>query len=90
MMRSKILIALTIPLIFFRVTVSACPACEKQLPKLLKGISHGIGPDGNSDYFIIACAIIIVLFTLFYSLKWLLHPGEKSDNHIKQIILNAD
>ncbi|MBC7566492.1 MAG: hypothetical protein H7223_05955 [Pedobacter sp.] len=89
-MRSQLFIVLTIPLSFFISTVFACPACEKQQPKLLQGITHGAGPDGNSDYVIIACAVIIVLFTLFYSIKWLLNPGEKSDNHIKQIILNAD
>ncbi|MGY0039392.1 hypothetical protein [Pedobacter sp. NJ-S-72] len=76
---------------FFIVSVFACPACEKQQPKLLRGITHGAGPDGNWDYAIITIAVIIVLFTLFYSVKWLVKPGEEAESHIKQIIiLNTD
>lgn len=68
----------------------ACPACEKQQPKLLKGITHGAGPDSNWDYVIISVTAIIVLFCLFFSVKWLLRPGEKSASHIKLSILNLD
>jgi len=71
-------------------SVSACPVCEKQQPKLLKGITHGTGPQGNLDYVIITIAALIVLITLFYSVKWLIRPGEQADGHIKQIILNTD
>lgn len=69
---------------------SACPVCDKQQPKVLQGITHGTGPDSNWDYVIIWAAVIIVLFTLFYSVKWLFKPGEKSQDHIKHFILNAD
>ena len=81
---------LTILLCFFMVSMYACPACEKQQPKLLQGITHGSGPNGNWDYVIIAIAFTIVLLTLFYSIKWLIKPGEQANSHIKQIILNAD
>jgi uncharacterized protein HemY len=69
---------------------NACPACEKQQPKVLQGITHGAGPQSQWDYVIILATAIIVLVTLFYSLKWLVRPGEKSDDHIKQLILNAE
>jgi uncharacterized protein HemY len=81
---------LTILLCLGVVSVFACPACEKQQPKLLIGITHGTGPEGSQDYIIIAIAVVIVLFTLFYSVKWLIKPGEQAKSHIKQIILNAD
>lgn len=81
---------LTMLLCLFMVSMYACPACDKQQPKLLQGITHGTGPDGNWDYVIITIAVIIVLLTLFYSIKWLIKPGEQAKNHIKQIILNAD
>lgn len=68
----------------------ACPVCDKQQPKVLRGITHGTGPDSNWDYVIVWAAVIIVVFTLFYSVKWLLKPGEKSKDHIKHFILNAD
>lgn len=71
-------------------SANACPVCEKQQPALLKGITHGTGPEGNQDFIIIAIAVIIVLFTLFYSVKWLLRPGEHARDHIKQIVLNTD
>jgi hypothetical protein len=68
----------------------ACPACEKQQPAILRGITHGTGPDSRWDYLIISISVLIVLVTLFYSLKWLIRPGEKSSNHIKQLILNGE
>ncbi len=68
----------------------ACPACEKQQPKLLQGITHGAGPDGNLDYVIVTIVVIIVLFTLFFSVKWLIRPGEQSQSHIKRLILNNE
>lgn len=89
-MKNKLIIGLTIPMCFISMWVVACPACEKQQPKLLKGITHGTGPDGNIDYAIIGVAVIIVLFTLFYSVKFLVKPGENAKNHIKQSIFNLD
>jgi hypothetical protein len=77
-----------IPLLGFGLSTWACPACEKQQPKLLKGISHGAGPSSNWDYVIILAAVVIVLATLFYTIKWLVQPGEKETNHIKRTVLN--
>lgn len=79
-------------LLFFlligKTAAIACPACEKQQPKILGGITHGGGPDSNWDYVIVVTTILIVLVTLFYTMKWLLKPGEDSCNHIKRTILN--
>ncbi len=66
----------------------ACEVCQRNQPKLLKDISHGTGPQAESDYYIIGGAVIVVLLTLIYSLKYLLKPGEKNPGHIKNIILN--
>jgi hypothetical protein len=68
--------------------VIGCPVCDKQQPAVLRGITHGTGPESRWDYLIVWIAVILVLLTLFYSLKWLIKPGEKSHNHIKQAILN--
>lgn len=68
----------------------ACPACEKQQPKMLKGITHGTGPESQWDYVIVWLTVAIVLITLFYSVKWLVRPKEKSNGHIKYFILNND
>ena len=66
----------------------ACATCEAQQPKILRNVIHGRGPDSKWDYFIVYVALLVVMATLFYSLKWLIKPGEKSDDHIKQLILN--
>jgi hypothetical protein len=77
-------------IIFQQWRSMACPGCEARQPKILRGITHGAGPSGNWDYLIVAIVIVIVLFTLFFSIKWLIHPGEKSPQHIKRLILNMD
>lgn len=77
-------------LIILRVAAYACPACEKRQPKILRGITHGAGPDSRWDYVIVWAAVIVVLLVLFYSIKWLIRPGEKSPSHIKQFILNNE
>lgn len=66
----------------------ACEVCQRNQPKLLQDISHGTGPQAESDYYIIGGSVIIVLLTLIYSLKYLLKPGEQNPGHIKNLILN--
>jgi hypothetical protein len=68
----------------------ACPVCEKQQPKLLKGITHGAGPDSNWDYLIISLMAAIVLVSFYFSVKWLVKPGESKQTHIKHTILNFE
>lgn len=77
-------------MLFVRTAVNACPACEKAQPRLLRGIVHGAGPDSRWDYLIVWLAVIATLFTLFYSIKWLIHPGESAATHIKHTILQHD
>ncbi|PSL28152.1 hypothetical protein [Chitinophaga ginsengisoli] len=66
----------------------ACPACEKQQPKFLRGITHGTGPDSQWDYVIIVVTVVFVLITLFLSVKWLIRPDESMRDHIKTSIIN--
>ncbi len=68
----------------------ACTVCEKRQPKLFQGITHGTGPDSQWDYVIVSVTAAIVLFTLYFSIKWMIHPGEKSDNHIKRTVLKNE
>ena len=72
------------------IAAIACPVCKKQQPKILQGITHGAGPQGPEDYIIIWATVAIVLVTLFFSVKWLIKPGEKSADHIKHFILNVE
>ena len=65
----------------------ACPVCERNKPKILRGITHGSSPDSNWDYVIVFAMIVIAIATLFYSIKWLINPKEKNGNHIKYSFL---
>jgi len=67
----------------------ACEVCKKNQPKVLEGITHGAGPQGNLDYIIIWTAVVIVTVTLLLSLKFLIRPNEDNPNHIKNIVLDV-
>lgn len=75
-------------LIISGMAAIACPVCDQQQPKILRGITHGAGPSSNWDYAIILAAVVVVLATLIFTIKWLVKPGEKDINHIKRTVLN--
>jgi hypothetical protein len=64
--------------------------CGTQEPRLLRGIMHGTGPESGWDYIIVFIGLCIFLVTLFYSVKWLIQPGETARHHIKYFILNDE
>ncbi len=66
----------------------ACELCKSKQPKGFENITHGEGPEGNLDYFIMYSAIIIVGYTFIMSMKYLIKPKEKNKNHIKNLVLN--
>ena len=68
----------------------ACPMCDRQQPKILRGIVHGGVPDNSWDYLIVWTIVAITLITLFFAVKWIVKPGEKQTNHIKYSILNFE
>ncbi len=69
-------------------TVYACPVCERNKAKYLQGITHGSGPDSKWDLVIVAAIGLLTLYTLLYTVKWLIRPGENNGDHIKYSILN--
>lgn len=84
-MKVKNLISVLV--IFIAQIAIACPVCEKQQPKITQGLTHGAGPQSNWDWVIIAITSLITVLTLIYSIKYLIKPGEKNNDHIKQSIL---
>lgn len=84
----RILIAMGTIFLLTLSPVMACDVCQEQQPRVLRNITHGAGPQGTTDFIIIAVAAIIVGLTLVYSIKYLWKPGEKSPNHVKNIILD--
>ncbi len=82
-------ITLSLLMVFMTILVNACPVCERNQPKVFKGVIHGVGPD-KWDYVIMWVVIIITIASLYYSVKWLIRPGETDAKHIKYSILNED
>ena len=65
----------------------ACDACQKQQPEVLRGITHGTGPQSEWDMPIIWVSAILVLITLVFAMKYLVRPGEQDPGHIKRTAL---
>ncbi len=78
----------TLLFLFFSEMVMACDVCQKNQPKVLQNITHGPGPSGMLDYIIIWSGIVIVVFTLYFSVKLLIKPRENNADHIKNIVKN--
>ncbi len=76
--------------ILMNIVSVACEVCKKQQPKVLRGITHGAGPQSDWDYDVVWITVIIVMISLYYSVKWIIRPGEKEREHIKHSILNPD
>ncbi|MGN6637335.1 MAG: hypothetical protein ACTHJ8_00375 [Mucilaginibacter sp.] len=74
-----------------RLTASACDACKAQQPKILQGITHGPGPGSNWDYFIVGVVVVIMLYSLFATVKCLISPAKQDrEYNIKNIILKQE
>lgn len=76
--------------VLMKLPLLACPACKRQQPRLLQGITHGAGPGSQWDYVIVCVALALTVMVLFYSVKWMIRPGEQAPDHIKQFILNHE
>ena len=83
-MKKLFFLALLMP---WRLLSMACPACKKQQPGIFRGITHGVGPDSQWDYVIVAITLAIVLIALFYLVKRLIRPQEPQHWSIKNSII---
>ena len=72
------------------LTATACPICERNQPKLLRGLVHGPGPEGKLDYFIVGLVTLISMITLYLTVKRIISPGEKQADHIKRSVINSN
>ena len=85
MKTSKIII-----LVFVLITQAywACDACKLQQPKLTQNFTHGAGPQSNWDWVIVSSIALITVYTLIYSVIYLIKPGENKGSHIKNRIID--
>jgi hypothetical protein len=86
----KLIATLSVLFAILIQNVMACEVCEKNQPKVLQGITHGTGPEGNFDYFIIWTAVVIVLVTMIFFVKFLIWPKEEDPKHIKRNFINEN
>lgn len=86
-MKGKILFIMSLLMTCLSSALLACEVCQSQQPKVMQNITHGAGPQGQTDFIIIAVSIVIVLVTLILSVKYLLKPGENAPSHVKNIVL---
>lgn len=78
-------------IIFFLFAINfafACEACKLQQPAVTRDFTHGVGPRGQFDWIIVAVIAVITVYTLIYSVKYLVKPGETEKDHVKNSILN--
>lgn len=75
-------------LLGFETMSKACEACELQQPAITRGLTHGTGPQSQFDWIWVVLSAIITVYTLIYSFKYLIKPGEKEKSHIKNNVLN--
>jgi hypothetical protein len=80
-----------IAVLFFVFAINfawACDACKLQQPEITRDFTHGVGPRGQFDWIIVAVIAVIAVYTLIFSVKYLVKPGEKEADHIKNSIFN--
>ncbi|MCX8473307.1 MAG: hypothetical protein ORN85_06620 [Sediminibacterium sp.] len=65
----------------------ACDVCKRANErKMWINVGHGSGADNWTDFIWIFITAIITIYTLFFSIKYLYKPEEKSPQHIKYSI----
>lgn len=74
--------------LLFSLPAISCEACKQQQPKFLQGITHGAGPGSNWDYVVVVIMVLITLYSLYATVKCMIRPAEKDNEHIKRMILN--
>jgi len=47
-------------------------------------------PDGPLYYIVLVGSSLIVAGVVYYTIKWFIRPGEKSEEHIKRKILEEE
>jgi len=77
-------------LVLINAGAMACDVCQKQQPRLLRGVAHGAGPQSDWDYLIVGGMVVISALSLYYAVKWMIKPGENEKGHIKRSILLFD
>ena len=64
--------------------LTACPLCEKRQPAGFANITHGTGPEGAFDYWMLYGSIGVVIITLLLFIRFMISPETAAMRHLKQ------
>lgn len=78
---------LTSVLMLSAIGISACETCQTRQPEITKNLTHGAGPESDWDWFIVGIVMLITLVAFYYTVKYLVKPGERNKDHIKHSFL---
>ena len=62
----------------------ACPLCKKRQPTGFANITHGTGPEGAFDYWMLYGSIGIVVVTLLLFIRFMIKPETAAMRRLKQ------
>jgi len=77
-------------LILISAYALACDACKLQQPEATKEWTHGTGPESDWDWFIVGIVVLLTIVAFYYSVKYLVTPGEKDKHHIKYTVFSDE
>ena len=77
-------------LVFQSPILMACEACNKNQPKLLQGITHGAGPEGWWDYFVVVIMVVVTIYSLYATIKCFVVTKEVKYKSIKNLIVTQE
>jgi hypothetical protein len=86
----KILVLTTVFVLQNTICLYACTVCKSQQPKVLRAITHGVGPQSAWDYVIVWSSCVLILVTLILSVRCLVNPNEEDPGHIKNMIVEKN
>ena len=83
-MKTKLIITGFFWFLTTATTLMACPVCEKRQPAGFANITHGTGPEGAFDYWMLYGSIGVVILTLLLYIRFIIRPETAAMRHLKQ------
>lgn len=50
---------------------------------------HAVAPDGPAEVIVVVIGVLITAVVFYYTLKYMIRPGETGKDHIKRRIVNG-
>ena len=83
-MKKNLLSLLT--MLLLALPTLACPVCQKSQPKGFANITHGVGPGGPFDYFMLYGSIAVVVLTFGLFFRHLFRPDNPVNRARRELL----